>query len=287
MKVRNISSLKFRLPEFLLVIFMLISGVFLACTSGSFIINFKKIGFSILSVAQKGVYIVVSSVQNTVGAVRELTALKRDYDELAKKLENYEQMRRTNAEIRKENEQLKEQLGFIETVEQESFPANIISRDIDKPHALLTIDRGSVNGINKNMPVIAYQNGDIGLVGKIVEVGKFTSTVMPIYNIDCIISARIQNTRDIGLVSGLGGNNQILSMKYIKKRVLDELHYGDVIVTSGENGNYMRNMPIGTISEIRTIDYDSSLDITIAPIIDFSRLETVIVVDQKSKAVEE
>ena len=86
-------------------------------------------------------------------------------------------------------------------------------------------------------------------------------------------------------MSGFGDDTK-LSLKYIKKRVMDTLNYGDVIVTSGENGNYMRNMPIGSISEIRVIEYDSSLEIDVAPLIDFPRLETVIVVDVKSETEE-
>lgn len=72
---------------------------------------------------------------------------------------------------------------------------------------------------------------------------------MPIYNVNCTVSARIQNTRNIGLVSGKGNYEGTLSMKYIRKRVLPELHFGDVVVTSGENNNYMRDLPLGTISK--------------------------------------
>ena len=144
-----------------------------------------------------------------------------------------------------------------------------------------TINKGSRVGIKKNMPVIAIQNGQIGLVGKIVSVGAETSMILPIFDTKCTISARIQTTRDIGLVSGLGSDDRTLSMRYIKKRVLEELNYGDTIVTSGENGNYLRDITIGTISKITVLDYDSSLDIEVVPIIDFSRLESVIVTDLK------
>ena len=48
----------------------------------------------------------------------------------------------------------------------------------------------------------------------------------------------------------------------------------------------MRNIPIGSISEIRVVEYDSSLEIDVAPLIDFERLETVIVVDVKSEREE-
>jgi len=285
MHIRVKSSFRFRFPEFILALLVIVSGVFLAFTTGSFVVNFNRIGFSIFSSAEKGIFFVTNSVGRQFAAVRELSELKRNYDELVIKLQNYEQMQRTNAEIRKENEQLKEQLDFVKSLEQKNYPAQIISRDTDKLYASLTIDKGSVNGIGKNMPVIAYQNGNIALVGKVIEVGRFTSSIMPIYSIDCTVSARIQNTRDLGLLSGFGDDTK-LSLKYIKKRVMDTLNYGDVIVTSGENGNYMRNIPIGSISEIRVVEYDSSLEIDVAPLIDFERLETVIVVDVKSEREE-
>ena len=285
MHIRVKSSFRFRFPEFVLALLLIVSGVFLAFTTGSFVVNFSRIGFSIFSSAEKGIFFVTNSVGKQFAAVRELSELKRNYDELVIKLQNYEQMQRTNAEIRKENEQLKEQLDFVKSLEQKNYPAQIISRDTDKLYASLTIDKGSVNGIGKNMPVIAYQNGNIALVGKVIEVGRFTSSIMPIYSIDCTVSARIQNTRDLGLLSGFGDDTK-LSLKYIKKRVMDTLNYGDVIVTSGENGNYMRNIPIGSISEICVVEYDSSLEIDVAPLIDFERLETVIVVDVKSEREE-
>lgn len=282
MHIRVKSPFRFRFPEFVLALLLLVSGVFLAFTTGSFVVNFSRIGFSIFSSAEKGVYFVTNSIKRSVVAMHEFSELKRNYDELVIKLQNYEQMQRTNAEIRKENEQLKEQLDFVKSLEQKNYPAQIISRDTDKLYASLTIDKGSAHGIGKNMPVIAYQNGNVALVGKVMEVGRFTSSIMPIYSIDCTVSARIQNTRDLGLLSGFGDDTK-LSLKYIKKRVMDTLNYGDVIVTSGENGNYMRNIPIGSISEIRVIEYDSSLEIDVAPLIDFERLETVIVVDVKSE----
>jgi rod shape-determining protein mreC len=285
MHIRVKSSFRFRFPEFVLALLLIVSGVFLAFTTGSFVVNFSRIGFSIFSSAEKGIFFVTNSVGRQFAAMRELSELKRNYDELVIKLQNYEQMQRTNAEIRKENEQLKEQLDFVKSLEQKNYPAQIISRDTDKLYASLTIDKGSVNGIGKNMPVIAYQSGNIALVGKVIEVGRFTSSIMPIYSIDCTVSARIQNTRDLGLLSGFGDDTK-LSLKYIKKRVMDTLNYGDVIVTSGENGNYMRNIPIGSISEIRVVEYDSSLEIDVAPLIDFERLETVIVVDVKSEREE-
>lgn len=281
MSTKNRPNFRLRFPEFLLIGLVILFNVVLAFSSGGFVISVKKIGFSVVSSAEKGIHFVIDGVVNTVNAVKELHQLKKDYNDLVLKLENYEQMQRTNVDIRKENDRLKEQLDFSISLEEKNIPSQIISRNLDNAYPYLTIDKGSINGIKKNMPVVAIQHGNQGLVGKVVQVGTFTSQVMPIYNIDNIVSCRIQNTRDLGLVNGLGSQDQPLSMQYIRKRVLDELHFGDVIVTSGENDNYMKDIPIGTISKITVLDYNSSLNIELTPIIDFARLENVIVVNQK------
>ena len=274
-------NIKLKLPEIVLFFLLLISSVSLGFKSGSFILNIKQIGFSIFSSVEKSVNYVYSSITNTFNAVSELRQLRKDYNDLVLKLENYEEMQRSNAEIRKENERLKEQLDFSISLDEKNIPSRIISRDLDSAYSYLTIDKGSVNGIKKGMPVIAFQNGNNGLVGKIVQVGTFTAQVMPVYNIDNIVSARIQKTRDLGLVNGLGSLDQPLNLKYIRKSIANDLSYGDIVVTSGENDNYMKDIPIGSISKIAVLDYESSLTIELNPILDFSRLENVIVVNQK------
>ena len=280
MAERNRFSFRFKISEFFLILLILISGTMLSFSSGGFVLNFKKIGFSVISSIEKGSSYVVNGVKSGFTAVKELRQLKKEYNELVVKLENYEQMQRSNADIRKENERLKEQLGFATSLVEKNIPAQIISRNLDNAYSYITIDKGSVHGIKKNMPVLAFQNGNKGLVGKIIQVGTFTSQVIPIYNIDNIVSARIQNSRDLGLVKGLGSQDQPLVLEYIRKRVVDELSFGDVIVTSGENNNYMKDIPIGTISKITVLDYNSSLKIELTPMIDFARLENVVVVNQ-------
>lgn len=278
MQKQGKSKFKFRFQELLFIILVVASSVMLSFSSGGFIINFKNVGFTIFSTIEKGVATVSFYVKDAIDGVVKLVNLSKEYDELTEKLKDYEYMQRTNAAIRKENARLKEQLGFADSIQQKTFPANIISRGADNLHTTLIIDKGSKDGIKKNMSVVAIQNGNIGVVGKVVSVGYNTAQIMNIFNSSCSISARMQNTRDIGLVTGNGTEDKPLSMKYIKKRVISELHFGDIVVTSGENGNYIKEIPIGTISKVSILDYDTSLDIEIEPVINFSRLESVMVV---------
>lgn len=274
-------SFSFSFAEFIFLILLFLSGLALAFSGGGFIVNFQRVGFSVVTSLQKAVYSVCDGVTGVFTAVAELKSLKAENQELKEKLKNYEFLQRNNTEIRKENERLREQLQFATHIEQKNFPAQIIGRNPDNIYSGITINKGSRSGIKKGMSVIAVQNGTTGLVGKIVTVGLETSLVMPVYDSKCVVSSRIQNTRDIGLVNGSGNANSPLQMKYIKKRVLPELNFGDIVVTSGETDNYIADIPVGTITNIMVVEYDSSLNIEITPVVDFARLETVIVTDLK------
>lgn len=265
------------------VVLVLFSSTLLALSTGGFIINFKSIGFSFMSSLQKGTHQIVSSVTGFFTSVRELTELRKEYEILTKKLQDYEYLQRDNAEIRKENERLREQLSFSQTISEGNYPALVIGRDPNAAYSAITIDKGSVHNIKKNMSVLAIQNGDVGLVGKIVMVGLTTSMVMPVYDFQCNVSARVQSTRDIGIVNGQGSANNPLLLQHVKNKVLDELQFGDIVVTSGESTTYTKDIPIGRIISIKNLDYDNSLEIELDPIVDFSRLETVIVVDMPTR----
>lgn len=274
------SPLHFRLSECVLVLMIAFSGISLGFSGGGFIVNFDKLGFTVFSSLQKAVHAVENVFTGTVTAVRDMAHLRSEYQQLTEKLKDYEFLQRNNTEIRKENERLKEQLDFATEIKYRNIPAQIIGRNPDSQYSGITLNKGARNGIKKGMPVIAVQAGNVGVVGRIITVGVGTSMMMPVYDVRCNISSRIQNTRDLGIVSGNGSSDGALSLKYIRKRVMDDFNYGDIVVTSGENGNYMRDIPVGRISKITVLDYDSSLNIELDPIIDFNRLENVLVIDR-------
>jgi rod shape-determining protein MreC len=270
---------KFR-PDFILLgLYLLFSGILLAFSSGGFVVNFRNIGFSIMSGAQRGVYSVSSFFSGSVAAVRELGELKEKYRELTVRLEDYELLQRSNADIRVENEHLKTLLGFTETISIKNIPAEIVGRDPNNLYSGITLNRGVHQGIRRNMPVIAFQGSNTGLVGKIVQVGRNTSLMMPLYDYQCFVSARLETSRYDGLVNGQGNSDSPMVMKYVKKRARDDIKIGDKVITSGDNYNYPKNIPIGFVSRIRGLDYETSLELDIEPVIDYSRLENVFILD--------
>ena len=281
-KKKFTASTKAKSAEIILAFLVVLSGLLLAFANGNFTENINKVGFATVSTFQKGANLAAGSVLKVVTSVRDLTQLKKEYDALVEKLADYEYMQRSNVEIRKENERLRSQLGFATEIQYKNIPAQIIGRDPDALYSGITLNKGSRHGVRKGFPVLAIQGGNVGIVGRVVTVGLETCMVMPLYDSKCNISARIQNTRDIGIVSGRGTHSSYLNLQHIRKTVFEDLHEGDVVVTSGENGNYMKDVPIGRIRSVEALDYDSSLAIEIEPAIDFLTLENVLIVDQNT-----
>lgn len=272
---------KFNIDAFLLIIFLLLSSVFMAFSGGSFILNFKQIGFSVTSSTEKAVYTVSSFIGDSVSAIRELWELKAKYSELSKLLENYELLQRSNADIKRENNELRNLLKFSDTIQTVNIPAEIIGYDPNNLYSGIIINRGIKHGIKKDMPVIAFQGTNMALVGKILQVGRTSSIIIPIYDYRCYVAAKMGIEKYRGVINGQGSEDFPLIMKYVKKRAKEDIKIGDKVVTSGldDSSLFPKNIPIGFISKIEAFDYETSLDLSVDPIIDFATLEYVFVLD--------
>ncbi|AGT44260.1 rod shape-determining protein MreC [Treponema pedis] len=281
-------SFKLNIEAFVLIVLLSVSSVFLAFSGGSFILNFKQIGFSVSSGTEKAVYNISSFIGESVAAVRELWELKSKYAELTKQLEKYELLERSNADIRRENEQLRSLLKFADSIRITNIPSEIIGYDPNALYSSMIINRGAKHGIRKDMPVIAFQNGNMALVGKIVQVGRASSMIIPVYDYRCFVAAKTDSAKHRGIVNGQGSADSPLIMKYIKKRAADDIKVGDKIVTSGfdESSLFPKNIPIGFVSKIKIQDYDTFLELSVEPIIDFSCLEYVFVIDSEKREKE-
>lgn len=270
---------------YVFVVLTLISFLILYFSNSSFIIDFRDMGLSFFSGIRNGIYEVSSFVSRTVLSVQELAKLREEYAELTRRVTAYEKMERSTAEIRQENRRLREQLGFAERLEYVSIAAEIIGRDPDNLFSAFVINKGRRAGIANDMPVIAYQNGVQGLVGKVIQTGLFESLVMPVYDGSSYIPSRLSELRYEGIVEGQGVPESPLLMRFVQKRARDEISVGDVIITSGiggASGVYAPGITIGRVSRVLYQENEISMDLELESAIDFSRLEHVFVIDAHS-----
>jgi rod shape-determining protein MreC len=262
----------------------LISFSLLLFTTRSFVIDIRDTGLSVFSGVRGAVYSVTSTISRTFLSIRELSSLRKEYTELLEKMMRYEQLERTAADIRRENNRLREQLEFSQTLRFKHIAAEISGRDPDNLFSAFVINKGKRSGITHNMSVIAYQNGMQALVGKIVQTSQLESLVMPLYDEKSYVSARLDQLRYEGIVQGRGSPERPLVMNLVSKRARDEVHTGDVVITSGTGGVFPAGLNIGRISSVIYREYESSLELELTTMVDFSRLEYVFVISGETQA---
>ncbi|HOX91980.1 MAG TPA: rod shape-determining protein MreC, partial [Spirochaetales bacterium] len=79
-----------------------------------------------------------------------------------------------------------------------------------------------------------------------------------------------------------GSRDQSLVVQYIKKRAQSEIQFGDILVTSGLNSIYPPGIVVGRVTKVRSVEYLTSLEVEMDPVLDFGKLEYVFIVGEES-----
>jgi len=240
--------------------------------------GFRDAGLSVFSGIRGGVHELTSFISRTVLSVQELAKLRTEHTELLELVTRYERLERDSVQIREENLRLREQLEFLDYITYRYIPAEVIGRDPDNLFSALVINKGRRAGVERDMPVIAWQDGNQALVGKVVRVRTFESLVMPLYNTNMLVASRFLNSRHEGITEGQGNPDSFLRMRFIPKRARDEISRGDLVISSGMGGIYPPNISIGRVSSVTYHDHEISMEAELEPVIDFSRLEYVFII---------
>ena len=241
----------------------------------------EQIGQSFLGVFQQAGSAIGSFFGRTITSVRELAELQRQHADLIDQLRAYEAVADEVELLRAENERLRDALAFSESLSYENIPARVIGKEPGSFFAGFSINRGRTAGIERNMAVIASWDGMQGLVGRIAEVGLTTSVVMPVFDANSFVAARLLRTRHEGIVSGDGVAQGSLTMRYVPKGAQSELRVGDVVVTSGMSSIFPESIRVGTVEAVHARTYETSLSIELRPAVDYSRVEYVFVVKER------
>ena len=257
---------------------VLVSLICLMLSNRTVVIKPKEIGVSVAGFFQKGFTGFFRWFGDTAGSIGQLRAAREELAVARARLEEMDQATREVLELRRQNAALKDQLDFAQTLPPERIGAEVIARDTDNLFSTITINKGSRQGVKRGMPVVAWQGDIEGLVGKVVLVGPGSSQVLPLYDPQCIVSARVDTTRDEGLVNGQGKDRGTIVMNYVKKIAKDKIGYGDLVVSSGLGGVYPKGINIGRIRDITAPAYETSLVLQVQPIIDFDRLEYLFLI---------
>ena len=206
----------------------------------------------------------------------------------------------TMEQLRTENEQLQEQVNNLITennylqaeqselerlqelyqldqnyADYETTGAHVIGKDSGNWFNSFTIDKGSRDGIEIDMNVMAQS----GLVGIVVDVGPTWAKVRSIIDDSSNISGMALSTSDTCIVSG---DLSLMSDGQIRFEQMENndnvVNVGDQIVTSYISDKYLQGILIGYVSEVTVDSNNLTRSGYITPAVNFKDLQEVLVI---------
>lgn len=173
---------------------------------------------------------------------REIGRLRVENARLREDVERLNQQVARLGETAAAAQRLEKLLGFREQIPYRAVSARVVGRDPANWFATILIDRGSTDGVVRNAPVVAAE----GAVGRVIEVTPFTARVLLLADPRSAVSVLLQQSRDIGVAEGTGGD--VLHLKYLSRA--KSVQIGDPVVTSGQGGVFPQGIIVGRLEKL-------------------------------------
>ena len=222
---------------------------------------------------QSPVTFVSSAAFNYFSSISSMRTAQSENDILKQKIQELEVAIQESKSLTNENERLKGLLQLKDEAGYKILGAQIIGRDTSAWFDTSIINRGSLNGVKLNMPVVT--NG--GLVGRITAVSPLTAQVALITKDKAGLGAvvgELGTSNALGVVTG-NGKKEILEMGYVPGSV--EVKVGESVYTTGQDGIYPANLKLGEVTEVRLSSASSPQQIFIQPSAKLSAMQEVAV----------
>ena len=244
----------------------------------------KNSAAQIVVPVQKGMNHVGLWLADKSDTIKEYAKLQDENKELKQKLADIQSQNSILIQQQTQLEKLRElyQLDDIYS-DYPKVAARVISMQPDNWFSEFTIDKGSEDGIEVDMNVLA----DAGLVGRVTYVGKNYSKVTTIINDNSNVSAKSASTSDNCIVSG---DLELMNEGYIRVSGISKdagIKDGDMLLTSYISDKYLPGILIGYITNITDDGNKLTKSGYLMPVVDFSQIEEVLVITQLKETVED
>lgn len=156
------------------------------------------------------------------------------------------------------------------------IPAKVISSTLFKPHNLITIDKGSKDGVAPDMGVAC----GTGVVGIVSIVSEHYSVVMPVINVKSRVSCTIRNHGYFGYLTWDGRDSRVAYVEDVPRHAA--LEKGGWVETNGYSAIFPSGILVGQISEISNSRDGLSYRLKVNLSTDFGNLRDVCVINDTS-----
>ena len=160
--------------------------------------------------------------------------------------------------------------------------ASVISRDTNGYYSSFVVNKGSEDGIKKDMNVIAGN----GLVGIVTEVGKNYCRIRAIIDDTSYVSGMFLKTTD---TCDIKGDIELLDDGYIRVEGISlsaQVEENYEVVTSHISDKYLPGILIGYIHNIEVDASNMAKRAYLLPVLDFEHIENVLIITQLKERME-
>ena len=182
--------------------------------------------------------------------------------------------------MEKENERLREYLDMKTDYPEFQFEEGMVIGHSAGNHVTgFTLNRGTLHGVSVGMPVIVRE----GIVGHVTEVGLNWCMVSTLIEDKSAVGAYVVRSGSLGMVSGDPSMKEsgTCRMSYMNEDA--DIQVGDLIYSSGTGSVYPADLPIGRVTEVTRDEYNRTPVATVAPAVDFSSLQYMMIITGYSK----
>lgn len=213
----------------------------------------------------------LDDIANLFNTYSENARLKSQIDEL-------EQTKVQNQTLKAENKQLKQELKLNATLTNyDGITAAVKSRAPSDWRNVIILDKGSVSGIKKNMPVMSAA----GVIGRIVEVNQ-TNSKVELISTDNSAANRfaaqvsVKNKVVNGVITGYKTSSGELVMGQMTTDI--NVPKGTKVYTSGLGGRTPKGLLIGTVDSVKKDDYGLANTVYLKPAGNLNDVSVVTVI---------
>lgn len=229
----------------------------------------------------KILYKPVEFVKDKMKEHSEKQDLYEKYKELEKKVKETDLIQSEKEELEREVENLKKTLELNQTLSESSYlNATVVNRNLGYWYNTITIDKGSYNGVEKDMPVIVSE----GLIGKVTKVTNFNSTVKLITSDDVnnktSVKIKVGDKFVYGLLSGYDKQKRTFIVEGISDNT--EIPKDSVVTTTGMGDSFPSGIVVGKVKRVTTDNFDLAKTVEVTSSVDYDDLSFVTILKRKA-----
>ena len=225
--------------------------------------------FGVFAELQRATTSVVGGVQDSWQNYFALQQVRAENERLTQELAQMRVQMQQERALAQQSRSLQQLLDLRSSLEVKTTGANVIGAGASAEFRTVTLDKGTSEGLRPDMAVIS----PTGVVGRVIMPTARASKLQLLIDRNAAAGALVERSRAQGVVVGTGTDQ--LRMDYVSGTA--DLKVGDRVVTSGIDGIYPKGFVIGQIESIQRGAGEFS-GITVRPAVDFSGLESVLVV---------